>query len=111
MPQCFHTGTVKKGGGAGVHNYPTPVIDMDRFRYDDFTLWVKDAQGQPTAVVPTNKRGEPGREVKIVHVTPGTELADLHLQAQRVRKHLVADESSALAKQAFARVPGDPPTT
>jgi hypothetical protein len=33
----FHTGVLPEG--AGVHNYPTPTTDVDRFRRDDFVLW------------------------------------------------------------------------
>ena len=49
MPQAFQTGTVPTGGG--MHTHPTPVTDMDRFRRDDFQLWVIDNQGKPAAVV------------------------------------------------------------
>jgi hypothetical protein len=39
LPARFHTGVLPEG--AGVHNYPTPVTDIDRFRRDDFELWVR----------------------------------------------------------------------
>ena len=107
LPQRFHTGAVPKGGG--VHNYPTPVTDIDRFRYDDFTLWVTDAQKQPAAVVPTNKRGEPGRQVEVIHATPGTKLHKAHVAAMKSGKMLVADEGHSLSRQAFARVKGAAP--
>ena len=30
---------------AGVHHYPTPIVDIQLFKYDDFQLWVTDGQG------------------------------------------------------------------
>ena len=59
----FHTGVLPAGGDpepgrarwrrteparagdpepAGVHHYPTPIIDIQLFKYDDFQLWVTD---------------------------------------------------------------------
>lgn len=99
LPQRFHTGAIPKGGG--VHNYPTPVIDIDRFRYDDFTLWVTDDEGQPAAVVPVNKRGEKGRDVQVLHATPGTKLDAALQKATREKGMLVAKEGHPLTKRAF----------
>ena len=87
-----------------MHNYPTPVTDIDRFRYDDFTLWVTDDEGEPAAVVPTNRRGEPGRDVEVVHATAGTKLHAKLVAARKKGKTLVAKETHALAKKAFARM-------
>jgi hypothetical protein len=103
LPQRFHTGAVPKGGG--VHNYPTPVTDIDRFRFDDFRLWVTDEEGKAVAVVPTNKRGgkDPTRNVKIIEATPGTKLYAKHERAQKAGKTLIADEGHPLAKQAFRK--------
>ena len=55
----FHTGVLPAGGTqsppaaqadpepAGVHHYPTPIADIQLFKYDDFQLWVTDDAGQP----------------------------------------------------------------
>src|SRR6185437_15376447 len=51
VPLCanLHTGVLKPSGDAaadalklhgGVHHYPTPITDIQLFKYDDFRLWV-----------------------------------------------------------------------
>lgn len=102
LPQPLHTGKVPKGGG--VHNYPTPVTDIDRFRRDDFKLWVTDDEGQPAAVVPVAPLGSADRRVRVVHSTPGTALHAAHQarEAKGLYHELAADHP--LARQAFRRV-------
>ncbi len=101
LPQPMHTGTVPKGGG--VHHYPTPVTDIDRFRYDDFVLWVTDKQGEPAAVVPVGRRGSGDGRVRVVHSTPGTKLHDMMRKAEKKETHLDLADDDHLAKEAFAK--------
>lgn len=98
---ALHTGFVPKGGG--VHNYPTPVTDIDRFRHDDFVLWVTDAEGQPAAVVPVAPRGSGDWRVRFVHSTAGTKLGAKHREAEARGKFLELGATHALARQAFAK--------
>jgi hypothetical protein len=102
LPQPLHTGTVPKGGG--VHNYPTPVTDIDRFRRDDFTLWVTDEQGHPAAVVPKAHIDSGERAVRVAYSTPGSKLHQAHRRHQAAGKHLELPADHPLARQAFRRV-------
>jgi hypothetical protein len=101
LPQRFHTGFVPKGGG--VHNYPTPVVDIDRFRYDDFRLWVSDDSGSPAAVVPVAPPDSADRRVRVLHATPGTKLHQRLVWSEANGEHLELAADHDLAKQAFAR--------
>ena len=100
MPQPLHTGAVPQGGG--IHNYPTPVTDIDRFRHDDFRLWVKDSEGHPAAVVPVGRRGSGLSSIRVVHSTPGSELHRKHVAAERRGKYLELKGNDSMAQQAFA---------
>jgi hypothetical protein len=104
LPQVLHTGFVPKGGG--VHNYPTPVTDIDRFRYDDFQLWVTDSQGQPAAVVPVSPRGSGDSRVRVVNSTAGTKLYRKHVAAESKQQYLELPGDHPLAKQAFKKQKG-----
>jgi len=101
MPQPLHTGAVPKGGG--IHNYPTPVTDIDRFRHDDFRLWVKDSEGLPAAVVPVGRRGSGISAVRVVHSTPGSKLHRRHVAAEKEGRFLEIGGGDGMARQAFAR--------
>jgi hypothetical protein len=103
LPEPSHTGSVPKGGG--VHNYPTPVTDMAFFKRDDFTLWVKDEQGNPAAVVPTHPHGSGISTVRVVHSEPGSALNKRHLAAEKAGTHLELPGTDPMAKQAFAKQP------
>lgn len=100
LPQPMHTGAVPKGGG--VHNYPTPVTDIDHFRRDDFQLWVTDAEGQPAAVAPVSADPK-DRRVRVLHSTPGTKLNKQHEASEQGKKWLELDADHDLSKQAFAK--------
>jgi hypothetical protein len=52
IPAALHTGKLPKG--AGYHHYPKPIVDIDRFRRDDFNLFVTDQKGLPAVVVPAS---------------------------------------------------------
>jgi hypothetical protein len=101
LPQVLHTGTLPKGGG--VHNYPTPVTDIDRFRRDDFQLWVKDDEGQVAAVVPVAQRGSGISTIRVVHTTPGTRLHRARERAERRGEWLEMDGEGRMGREAFGR--------
>jgi hypothetical protein len=104
LPQLLHTGAVPKGGG--VHNYPTPVTDIDRFRRDDFQLWVTDTEGKPAAVVPVAQRGSGNSTVRVVHSTPGTRLHRAHMRAEKRGEFLEMGGRAKMAREAFVRQRG-----
>lgn len=102
LPQPLHTGSVPKGGG--VHNYPTPVTDIDRIRRDDFQLWVTDGEGKPAAVVPVAHLDSGDRRVHVIHATPGTKLHKAFTKKSEAGEHHELPADHDLAKQAFSRV-------
>ena len=65
---------------AGVHHYPTPIVDIQLFKYDDFQWWVTDQQGNPAAVAPVDKRGSGNASVHVLYATPGSQLAQQNMQ-------------------------------
>ncbi len=101
LPAALHTGVLPEG--AGVHNYPTPVTDIDRIRHDDFQLWVSDERGGEAAVVPVNRRGSGDGGVQVVHARPGTPLHRAHVRAQKDGNSVELPASHPMARQAFAK--------
>ena len=67
----------------GVHHYPTPIADIQLFKYDDFQLWVTDEEGNPAAVAPVSRRGSGDACVHVLYATPGSRLARRAAQARR----------------------------
>ena len=65
---------------AGVHHYPTPIVDIQLFKYDDFQWWVTDQQGNPAAVAPVDGRGSGNASVHVLYATPGSQLAQQNMQ-------------------------------
>lgn len=102
LPQPLHTGSVPKGGG--VHNYPTPVTDIDRFRRGDFNLWVTDDEGHPAAVVPKAHPDTGERGVRVAYSTPGSKLHRAHGRHEAAGKHFELPAGHTLARQAFRRL-------
>lgn len=86
---------------AGVHHYPTPIVDIQLFKYDDFQLWVTDADGNPAAVAPVAPRGSGDARVHVLYATPGTQLAQQKRAAERASTPLILDAEHPLAKQAY----------
>jgi hypothetical protein len=86
---------------AGVHHYPTPVADIQLFKYDDFQLWVTDAQGNPAAVAPVAKRGSGIASVHVLYATPGSQLAAQKQAAEQANSPLILGPDHPLSKQAF----------
>jgi hypothetical protein len=106
-----HTGVLEPKGKAsgaapqiegGVHHYPTPITDIQLFKYDDFQLWVVDAEGALAAVTPAHPRGSGRGEVNVAFATPGTKLHKRWIAAHKKGQHLQLAASHPLAKQAFA---------
>jgi Family of unknown function (DUF6424) len=106
-----HTGVLEPKGKAagsapllegGVHHYPTPITDIQLFKYDDFQLWVVDEQGALAAVTPAHPRGSGRGEVNVAFATPGTRLHKRWIAAHKKGQHLQLGARHPLAKQAFA---------
>ena len=86
---------------AGVHHYPTPIVDIQLFKYDDFQLWVTDAQGNPAAVAPVAPRGSGNASIHVLYATPGSQLAQQKQAAENVNAPLILGPDHPLARQAF----------
>jgi Family of unknown function (DUF6424) len=107
----FHTGTLPAGGtqnppaadpqSAGVHHYPTPVVDIQLFKCDDFQLWVTDQQGDPAAVAPVARRGSGNASVHVLYATPGSQLAQQKQAAESANTPLIVGPDHPLSKQAY----------
>jgi hypothetical protein len=88
---------------AGVHHYPTPIVDIQLFKYDDYQLWVTDEGGNPAAVAPVSKRGSGDARVHVLYATPGTQLAQQKQDAESTNTPLILGPEHPLAKQAYQR--------
>jgi len=108
----FHTGVLPSGGAqsppaaesaqpAGVHHYPTPIADIQLFKYDDFQLWVTDAQGNPAAVAPVDSRGSGNASVHVLYATPGSQLAQDKHAAESAGDPLILGPDHPLSQQAY----------
>ena len=86
---------------AGVHHYPTPIVDIQLFKYDDFQLWVTDQQGNPAAVAPVDKRGSGNASVHVLYATPGSQLAQQKHEKERVGAPLILGPDHPLSVQAY----------
>jgi len=90
---------------AGVHHYPTPIADIQLFKYDDFQLWVTDQQGNPAAVAPVDKRGSGNASVHVLYATPGSQLAQQKDAAERAGAPLILGPDHPLSVQAYQNQP------
>ena len=86
---------------AGVHHYPTPIVDIQLFKYDDFQLWVTDSEGNPAAVTPVGARGSGVASVHVQYATPGSQLAQQKQQQESDGGALILPADHPLAQQAF----------
>jgi hypothetical protein len=86
---------------AGVHHYPTPIVDIQLFKYDDFQLWVTDAQGNPAAVAPVSPRGSGNASVHVLFATPGSQLAAQKKAAESANTPLILGPDHPLSQQAY----------
>jgi hypothetical protein len=89
------------GEPAGVHHYPTPIVDIQLFKYDDFVLWVTDAQGNPAAVAPVSPRGSGDASIHVLYATPGSQLAAQKQAAESVNAPLILGPDHSLSRQAY----------
>ena len=113
----FHTGVLPSGGTqsggtpsppapadpepGGVHHYPTPIADIQLFKYDDFQLWVTDQQGNPAAVAPVAQRGSGNASVHVLYATPGSQLAQQQHEAESAGAPLILGPDHPLSVQAY----------
>lgn len=100
LPAPAHTGMLPKGGG--YHHYPKPIVDIEMFKRDDFTLFVTDSQGHPAAVAPLAPRGSGDSRVQVLYATPGSDLHAAQQKAHDAGEALIVGGDHSLAKQAFA---------
>jgi hypothetical protein len=84
-----------------VHHYPTPIVDIQLFKYDDFQLWVTDGQGNPAAVAPVAPRGSGNASVNVLYATPGSQLAQQKQAAESANTPLVLGPDHPLSQQAY----------
>ncbi len=98
LPASVHTGVLPKG--AGYHHYPKPIVDIDHFRYDDFTLFVTDPAGLPAVVVPVSPRGSGDGRVRLLGVHPDSSYVRRLLPARQPAR------VSAAAEGTTAETPG-----
>jgi hypothetical protein len=118
----FHTGVLPGGGTqspaapadpaqstaapadpepGGVHHYPTPIADIQLFKYDDFQLWVTDQEGNPAAVAPVAQRGSGNASVHVLYATPGSQLAQQQHAAESAGAPLILGPDHPLSVQAY----------
>jgi uncharacterized protein DUF6424 len=108
----FHTGVLPAAGApaapapadpepGGVHHYPTPVADIQLFKYDDFQLWVTDPQGNPAAVAPVAPRGSGNASVHVLYATPGSQLARQKQEAENNNNPLILGSGHPMAAEAY----------
>jgi Family of unknown function (DUF6424) len=86
---------------AGVHHYPTPIVDIQLFKYDDFELWVTDEQGNPAAVAPVSPRGSGDASIHVLYATPGSQLAVQQQAAESANAPLILGPGHPLSRQAY----------
>ena len=84
-----------------MHHYPTPIVDIQLFKYDDFQLWVTDQQGNPAAVAPVDGRGSGNASVHVLYATPGSQLAQQKHAAERAGAPLILPPGHPLSVQAY----------
>jgi hypothetical protein len=112
LQPTFHTGVLPQGNApspgatqtpepAGVHHYPTPIVDIQLFKYDDFQLWVTDGQGNPTAVAPVSPRGSGDASIHVLYATPGSQLAQQKQAAESANAPLILGADHPLSQQAY----------
>ena len=84
-----------------MHHYPTPIADIQLFKYDDFQLWVTDQQGNPAAVAPVDQRGSGNASVHVLYATPGSQLAQQKHEAESAGAPLILGPDHPLSVQAY----------
>lgn len=108
LPVGMHTGVIPRGeptpaSPAGYHHYPKPIVDIETFRYDDFTLFVTAPDGAAVAVTPVDRRGSGNGAVRVAWAEAGSELARQKSAADAAAQPLVLPDTHPVAQAAFAR--------
>ena len=97
----MHTGI--PGPAGGVHHFPAPITELQFTKWDDFTLWVTDAEGNPAAVAPMAPRGSGDSRVHVIHATHGSQLHAEHQAREAAGELHILEADHPLALQAFAQ--------
>jgi hypothetical protein len=95
LPHAAHSGVLPKG--AGYHHYPKPIVDIDHFRFDDFQLFVTDADGLPAVVVPVGPRGSGDGRVRLIAAHPDSRYVQKLIEVDAVRHAGDVDGNAASA--------------
>lgn len=102
MAAIVHVGVLSaQSPYGGIHHYPKPIVDIQFFKRDDFTLWVVDGEGNTAAVTPLAPRGSGDGRVQVVYAQPGSKLAAAKHEQERHGKALVLPPAHPLAAQAY----------
>jgi len=108
LQPTFHTGVLPANAPApavpepgGVHHYPTPIADIQLFKFDDFQLWVTDQEGNPAAVAPVDARGSGNASVHVLYATPGSQLAAQKQAAESANTPLILGPDHPISQQAY----------
>jgi hypothetical protein len=104
LPPSLHTGIVPHGGG--VHHYPAPIVEIQSFKHDDFSLWVIDGEGFEAAVAPVAHKGSGDGRVHVLWAHPSSKLHAEHLRHREAGTLHVLEADHPLAVQAFAQQAG-----
>jgi hypothetical protein len=100
LPAGVHTGVLP--AAAGYHHYPKPIVDIEMFKYDDFTLFVTDSVGNPVAVTPVGRRGSGDGSVSVAWADPHTPLGQEKATKDETGDRLILPDTHPVARQAFA---------
>lgn len=98
LPHAAHSGVLPNG--AGYHHYPKPIVDIDHFRFDDFQLFVTDAEGLPAVVVPVARRGSGDGRVRLIAAHPDSRYIQNLIEVDAVRH---ADDVDGILASAGTR--------
>lgn len=103
LPHLPHSGILPKGGG--VHHYPSPIVEIEFFKRDDFELWVTDDGGHTVAVAPMDRRGSEDGRVQVLYASEGSSLR-APLERAHARGHgIYLEPEHPIAKRAFQYQP------
>lgn len=99
LPHLPHSGTLPEGGG--VHHYPSPIVEIEFFKQDDFELWVNDEAGHRVAVAPMGERGSGDGRVQVLYAPEDSSLR-APLERAHARGHgLYLEPDHPIAQRAF----------
>jgi hypothetical protein len=99
LPAPAHRGILPAFGG--IHHYPAPVAEIAFFKYDDFDLWVTDAQGNEVAVTPVAPRGSGNGQVQVLDAPASSTLAAVRTKAWEQNLPAVVPATDRVAEEAY----------